>query len=71
MTKLTGTVQRSDLEGGHWLLVTNDGSRYQLEGAKNLVDGQKVVVNGTVATGAFGIGMTAPILKVAKWDAAK
>lgn len=67
MTKLTGTVERSDLEGGHWLLVTSDGARYQLEGANGLIDGQRVEVSGAIAKDAFGIGMTAPILKVSKW----
>ncbi len=66
MAKMSGTVQKSDLEGGHWLLVTDDGEQFQLEGASDLVDGQKVVVEGKVDKGAFGIGMTGPIIKVSK-----
>ena len=66
MAKFTGTVEKSDLEGGHWLLVTADGDRYQLDGAKGLTDGAKVVVEGAVDKGGFGIGMTGPILKVTK-----
>jgi len=66
MAKLTGTVQKSDLEGGHWLLVTDDGEQFQLDGATGLKDGQKVTVEGNVDRGAFGIGMTGPILKVSK-----
>ena len=64
MTKLSGTIKKSDLEGGHWLLVTGDGDQYQLDGAKGVKDGQKVVVEGKVEKAAFGIGMTGPILKV-------
>ncbi|HVK75030.1 MAG TPA: DUF5818 domain-containing protein [Kofleriaceae bacterium] len=71
MAKLTGTVQKSDLEGGHWLLVTDDGDQYQLDGANGLVDGQKVVVEGSVQKDAFGIGMTGPTFKVSKVTPAK
>lgn len=66
MTKLSGTIKKSDLEGGHWLLVTGDGQQYQLEGAKGIKDGQHVVVEGKVERDAMGIGMTGPILKVKK-----
>ena len=66
MTKLSGTITKSDLEGGHWLLVTADGEQYQLEGAKDVKDGAHVVVEGKVDKGGFGIGMTGPILKVSK-----
>ncbi|HUQ03033.1 MAG TPA: DUF5818 domain-containing protein [Kofleriaceae bacterium] len=66
MAKYTGTVQRSDLEGGHWLLVTADGDQYQLDGARDLVAGQKVEVEGKVDKEAFGFGMTGPILRVKK-----
>ncbi|HVV88304.1 MAG TPA: DUF5818 domain-containing protein [Kofleriaceae bacterium] len=66
MTKLTGTIKKSDLEGGHWLLVTGDGTQYQLDGAKEVKDGAHVVVEGKVEKSAMGIGMTGPILKVSK-----
>ena len=66
MTKLSGTIKKSDLEGGHWLLVTEDGEQYQLEGVNEIKDGQHVVVEGKVERDAFGIGMTGPILKVKK-----
>jgi hypothetical protein len=66
MTKLSGTVKKSDLEGGHWLLVTGDGEQYQLQGADDIEDGQQVTVEGKVERDAFGIGMTGPIFKVKK-----
>lgn len=66
MAKLSGTIQRSDLEGGHWLLVTAKGEQYQLVGAKELRAGQAVTVEGTIERGMMGIGMTGPTLKVKK-----
>ncbi len=66
MAKLSGTIKKSDLEGGHWLLVTTDGAQYQLDGAKGIKDGEHVVVEGKVERAGFGIGMTGPILKVKK-----
>ncbi|MBK7075165.1 MAG: hypothetical protein IPH44_23000 [Myxococcales bacterium] len=66
MAKLTGTIQKSDLEGGHWLLVTAKGEQYQLVGAKGVKAGQEVVVEGTVDRGAMGIGMTGPTFTVKK-----
>ena len=30
--KLKGTIRRSDLEGGHWVLQTETGDQYQLVG---------------------------------------
>ena len=66
MAKLSGTIQRSDLEGGHWLLVTAKGEQYQLVGAKDLRAGEAVTVEGTIERGTMGIGMTGPTLKVKK-----
>lgn len=66
MGKFTGTVKRSDLEGGHWLLETDDGDQYQLDTSDGLEDGQQVEVEGKVDKGAFGIGMTGPTIKVSK-----
>jgi len=67
MKKLTGTVKRSDLEGGHWVLETADGERYQLHGhTAGLKDGMRARVEGTVEKGMMGIGMTGPSLTVAK-----
>ena len=68
MTKLSGVIKKSDLEGGHWLLVTEGGEQYQLQGddAKDLAAGARVIVEGKVEKSAFGIGMTGPIFKVKK-----
>ena len=66
MTKLSGVIKKSDLEGGHWLLVTEGGEEYQLDTQDTLAEGARVEVEGKVAKDAFGIGMTGPIFKVSK-----
>lgn len=56
--KLTGTICRTDVEGGHWLLKTEDGSQYQLTGAiTEVTDGMRVEVEGKVDKNAMGFGM--------------
>jgi hypothetical protein len=66
MGKFHGTVRRSDLEGGHWQLVTDDGTTYVLEGATRAIeqDGAKVEIEGAVANDVMGIAMTGPTLRV-------
>jgi hypothetical protein len=65
--KLTGTIRRNDLEGGHWTIETEKGEHYQLTGAiKDCKDGMKAEVEGKVDKGAMGIGMTGPHFAVEK-----
>jgi hypothetical protein len=66
MAKLRGTIKFNDLEGGHYQLVADDGTAYQLEGADPVLkqDGARVEVEGSVDRGAMSIAMTGPILKV-------
>jgi len=65
--KLKGTIRRNDLEGGHWVLETDDGDQYQLTGALgDAKDGLAVEVEGKVDKNAMGIGMTGPQLAVHK-----
>ena len=66
MGKFHGTVRRSDLEGGHWQLVADDGTTYVLEGATRSIeqDGAKVEIDGAVAKDVMGIAMTGPTLRV-------
>ena len=65
--KVKGTIRRSDLEGGHWVLETDSGEHYQLTGALgSCKDGQSVEVEGKVEKNAMGIGMTGPQLSVQK-----
>jgi len=64
--KVRGRVERRDLEGGIWQLVTEDGSRYTLVGATGgLAAGAKVEVEGVVDEG-FGLAMAGPQLRVQK-----
>jgi hypothetical protein len=65
--KLKGTIRRTDVEGGHWVLHADNGDRYQLvgqvDGAK---DGLHAEVEGKVDKQAMGFAMLGPQLVVAK-----
>jgi hypothetical protein len=66
MAKIAGTVRRSDLEGGQWLLETPQGS-YQLVGSlEALRDGMRAEVSGSIERAMMGIGMTGPQFRVSK-----
>lgn len=69
MAKYRGTLRKSDLEGGFWQLVTDKGDRYVLdraslgsEGDVTLVDGVRVVIEGTVDKQALSFSMSGPVL---------
>jgi hypothetical protein len=66
MAKFRGTVKKSDLEGGHWQLVAEDGTTYVLEGAtKGIeIEGASVEVDGVVDRDVMSFAMTGPTLKV-------
>lgn len=67
MSKFTGIVTKSDLEGGFWTLDAG-GTQYQLQGATSgLVEGQAVEIEGEVETATMGIGMMGSILRVDRW----
>ncbi len=70
MAKYRGTLRRSDLEGGHWQLVTDDGASYVLDRASlgaesdvTLVDGVRVEIEGDVDRQMLSFAMTGPMLK--------
>jgi hypothetical protein len=68
--KLTGTIRRNDLAGGHWVLETDAGDNYQLVGSLDgAKDGMKAEVEGNVDKNAMGIGMTGPHFTVQKLKA--
>jgi hypothetical protein len=71
MASFKGTVKKNALEGGVWELHTDDGKTYQLSGGDDKLrkEGAKVVVDGAVDKGAFGIGMTGPTIAVKSWKA--
>jgi hypothetical protein len=65
--KLKGTIRRSDLEGGHWIIETDGGENYQLVGEVSACkDGMKAEVEGKVDKDAMGIGMTGAHFQVQK-----
>jgi len=67
--KYVGTIRRTDLEGGHWTLVTDQGVIYQLKGGKAglHVDGLRVEIVGRIAAGQMGIAMVGEILEVTSY----
>jgi hypothetical protein len=68
--KLKGTIRRSDLEGGLWLLETEGGDRYQLVGKVEAArDGMHAEVEGKVDKNAMGFGMAGPQFDVQKLTA--
>lgn len=66
MSKLIGTVEKTDVEGGAWLLRTDQGVVYQLRGggADLRQDGRRVEVEGEVDSASFGIAMMGDVLEV-------
>jgi hypothetical protein len=66
MAKFRGTIQHNDLEGGHWQLVAEDGTTYQVDGSDPALkeEGARVEIDGSVDRGALSFAMTGPILKV-------
>ena len=65
MAKLKGTIQRSDLEGGMWLLDADDGESYQLAGhTKGLEHGKRAELDGQVEKSQMSFGMGGAIFTV-------
>src|SRR5581483_7717283 len=64
MAKFRGTIRRSDLEGGHFQLVADDGTTYQVQGNDPVLsqDGARVEIDGAVDQNALSFTMTGPRL---------
>jgi len=68
--KLKGTIRRTELEGGHWVLHVEGGEQYQLVGALDGVkDGMNAEVEGKIDREAMGFGMVGPHFTVSKLKA--
>jgi len=68
--KVKGTIKRTDVEGGHWLLEADDGEQYQLTGkVDGAADGLRVEVEGKVDKNAMGFGMMGAHFAVQKLTA--
>ncbi|MCA9671023.1 MAG: hypothetical protein KC503_35745 [Myxococcales bacterium] len=66
MLKITGTVRKTDLEGGSYTFVTDQGVTYQLDGGGSdlLKDGVRAEIAGAIAEGKMGIAMMGDIFEV-------
>ena len=66
MATFSGTVGRSDLEGGFWTFETDAGDVYKLDGGgKDLLKvGVHATVEGEADGDSMGIGFGAPSLNV-------
>lgn len=66
MSKFVGKVSRTDIEGGGWTFVTDQGVVYTLKGggADLLVDGARAEITGQIAADQAGIAMMGEILEV-------
>lgn len=68
MSKVRGTIRRSDLEGGVFQLHAKDGTVYELDGASGdpllTSEGAEVEVDGQVDRAALSFTMTGPRFKV-------
>jgi hypothetical protein len=69
--KLTGTIQKRDLEGGVFVLAADDGKVYSLSGGDRGLKkpGARVEVEGQVDSNAVGIAMAGPVFKVTSYKA--
>ena len=64
MKKFSGTVARSNVEGGAWVLKADDGKTYQISGCESdLEDGASVSIDGAVDRKVMGIAMAGPVLR--------
>lgn len=65
MKTFRGTIKLQDIEGGIWVIETEEGEVYQLYGSEEIYkDGKKVTITGEVAEDIMTIGMMAPVLKI-------
>ena len=68
--KLKGTIEKSDIDGGHWTFKSDGGEHYQLGGAiTGAKHGLRAELEGNVDKNAMGIGMTGPQFTVLKLTA--
>jgi hypothetical protein len=64
-----GRIQRTNLEGGAWTFVTNQGVVYQLKGGGPdlFVEGMAAEIEGRVASNLVGITMMGDVLEVTRY----
>ena len=66
MAKFRGTIRHNALEGGHFELLSDDGTVYEVEGNDALLrrDGARVEIDGSIDRTALSLAMSGPRLKV-------
>ena len=66
MAKFRGTIRHNALEGGHFQLLADDGTVYEVEGNDALLhrEGARVEIDGSIDRTALSLAMTGPRLKV-------
>ena len=58
MSKFTGKLEYEDIGAGAWILVTESGDRYTLQGdVPSGMSGRTVTIKGRKTSGAFGFSM--------------
>jgi hypothetical protein len=69
--KITGTVQREDLAAGAFVLVADNGQKYQLAGGDRGMKkpGARIEVEGDVDVNGVSAAMTGPIFRVKSYRA--
>lgn len=67
MPKIRGTVRKSDLEGGAWLLETADGDIYRLEGELSGLAPGRIEAEGKVANNMMSFQQQGVLFRVSKF----
>ncbi len=64
--RISGTIHYSDLEGGHWIIKSQDGSSYiPLDVPEQMkYDGAQVRITATKIEGAFSMMMTGEVIRI-------
>ena len=64
--KITGTIEKRDLEGGVFILKGDDGKIYSLAGGDRGLKkpGTRVEVDGKIDDDAMGFAMVGPVFRV-------
>jgi cytochrome c-type biogenesis protein CcmE len=69
-----GTVQRSGMGAGTWVIMTEQGTTYEIHkgASKDLLKaGQQVQVTGNIREDVMTIAMVGPVLEVTHFESAK
>lgn len=67
--KITGIIEKVDLDGGVWTLKSKDGTSYRLKGGDTSLytNGAEATIEGKELRNMMGIGMNGPIFEVKKY----